>query len=182
MSKLIAYLASILLVYCACACIQTLASSPQADKKTEPDINQQNQQDLIGRYYCQILKQFGGLDKTALPGNNLINSQGKIDEKHVSKVIDSFPIKNEQINKSVEFIKGLVYDPLKPDPFFNNLIAVQQMSVAAQNQLITLAETSLGPKNSYVVSLKENYNYTLKYIEALKHQKALLDQAPQATH
>ncbi len=182
-SKLIAYAVCNLLVYYACSFNQVFASYPQVDnKKTEPNMNQQTPQALIGHYYTQALQQLNELYKNDLKAKNLVDSQGKINENQLSKTIDTLPVKNNQINKSLEFMKGLIYDPSNPTPFFNNLIAMQSMSAAAQNQLILLGEGSLGAKNSYVVGLKENYSHTLKYLDALKQQKILLEQTIQAPH
>ena len=182
-SKLIAYAICFLLTYSSFVYNQMLASSPQTDdKKPETDKQMQDAQKLIGNYYTQALKQFGGLNKIGVQANNLIDNHGKLDQTQISKAIDSLPVKNEQINKSLGIIKGLVYDPSNPSPFFNNLIALQSMSAVAQSQLIPLAETFLGVKNSYVVGLKANYSQTLKYLEALKQQKVLLEQSMLVPH
>lgn len=182
-SKLATYTACSLLVYYTCTCNQALASYPQIDnKKTESDIHPNNPQQLIGNYYTQALKQFSGFTKNSLQANNLVDSHGQINERQMSKTIDSLPIKNDQLNKSLGFVKGLVYNPSNPAPFFNNLIALQSMSAAAQSKLILWGEKYLGAKNSYVLALAQNYNSTLRYIEALKQQKVLLEQSIQATH
>jgi hypothetical protein len=154
---------------------QAQAVDPDSDKTT--NVNASKPQELVTHYYNELLKQLNQTNKNTEPIKNFINTQGKIDDKQVSKFIGSFPVKDQQINHTAGLLKGLVYDPNNPGPFFDNLITLQTISLNAQSGLISIGEKTLGPKNSYVLGMRENYDRTAKYLEALKQQKFLLEQA-----
>jgi pyrimidine deaminase RibD-like protein len=177
-SKLISY--SLVMLTC-CTVTQARALDPVDNSKLETEIKTQ-QPSPIAELYCRLLKQFGGIDKDDLRSRKIIDSQGNVNSNQISAEIDKLAIKDDQVKKSFELIKGLIYDPNNPSPFFNNLIALQSISASAQAQVISIAEKTLGPKNSYVVSLKENYNRTLKYVDALILQKTTLEQTMQRLH
>jgi len=171
-SKLISY--SLVMLIC-CAITQALATDPMTSSKLESDIKKQ-QPTPIAELYCRLLKNFGGFDKDDLRSRNLIDNKGSVNPNQLSSEIDKLSIKDDQVKRGLRLVKGLIYDPNNPSPFFDNLIALQSISASAQAQLLAVAEKTLGPKNSYVVSLRENYNRTLAYVQALNLQKTTLEQ------
>jgi hypothetical protein len=86
------------------------------------------------------------------------------------------PIVQNIQNKLASFSKRLIFDPEHPGQFFDYLIKSYSFLTNLEKQLIPYGEKLLGNKNQLVIRAKENYTEQIKYLEALKQQKLLIEQ------
>ncbi len=173
--KKFVYLFGNLIVYATITCYPALAVDPHQPEAESAniDINKRYRQEATDKYFSAVVSQF------VKPNNLSTALTAKLKDNHM---FDSKQTPAQDVNGFFKFLRSLVYDSDNPGPFFDSLIATQSKVLPLQEQAITWGEKFLGPRNSMVVQIKESRQNTLKYIEALKQQKLLLEQSAQVKH
>lgn len=145
------------------------ATDPQQSTSALRDsvMNQKNRQDASTKYFSAVVSQFS--KTTALPSNLAT----QIKDNHL---FDNKQTPAQDVNGLLNFLRGLVYDSDHPTQFFDSLITMQNAVLSMQDQIISCGEKLAGAQNSFVVSIKQSRGTTLKYIQALKQQKTMVQQ------
>jgi len=104
-------------------------------------------------------------------------STGKIEAKtKISATTDAGKITGQLKEQFTTQMQKFIDDPKHQELFLDQLIAMFDFYVILQKSLIEHGEKLLGNSNQLVVQVKQSYASNLKYLQALKQQKIMLEQ------